>query len=362
MYTQFGLVLMVTHACNLRCTYCYTGEKSNKTMPESTGRRAIERAIASMSPGGKLELSFFGGEPLLEAELIGRLIDFARERCLADGKIMALNLTTNATVVTPEAWRIMTLPELDLAISCDGLPEAHDRHRLYTSGRPSSAVVTQTIQRLVDAGRDFHVIVVVRPDTLALLPEGIQFLQKLGARHIEPSLDLWTKWTEADESRLEEIIVRCADVWRDGLPHHSIGWFDEKLAQLAKLKVTATARCGFGMGEIAVAPSGRLYPCERLIGEDRAGDPIALTGNVDDGGADFLSVRPSTPRNDEACTQCAMLSMCNTFCRCSNYVRSGQVSHPDRLLCRWNQKCLLETARVMEQLAPERNLMERGMP
>jgi hypothetical protein len=48
-----------------------------------------------------------------------------------------------------------------------------------------------------------------------------------------------------------------------------------------------------------------------------------------------------------------MASMCNTFCRCSNYVRSGDVSRPDRLLCRWNQACLLQAASILEQLAPK---------
>ena len=65
MFARFGLVLTVTHACNLRCTYCYAGEKFRRTMPEAIGRRAIERATRSLSAGGRLELSFFGGEPLL---------------------------------------------------------------------------------------------------------------------------------------------------------------------------------------------------------------------------------------------------------------------------------------------------------
>ena len=74
MYTRFGLTLMVTHACNLRCTYCYGGEKFNRSLPVSLGIRAIDRAIASIQDGGLLELGFFGGEPLLEASLIHRVI------------------------------------------------------------------------------------------------------------------------------------------------------------------------------------------------------------------------------------------------------------------------------------------------
>ena len=63
MYDGFGLVLMVTHACNLRCSYCYTGDKFNRKMPPLVGQRAISRALASTRAGGTLELGFFGGEP-----------------------------------------------------------------------------------------------------------------------------------------------------------------------------------------------------------------------------------------------------------------------------------------------------------
>ena len=70
MHARFGLTLVVNHACNLRCSYCYTGEKIGRRLPLATGRKAIDRAISSLSQNGTLELAFFGGEPLVEAELI----------------------------------------------------------------------------------------------------------------------------------------------------------------------------------------------------------------------------------------------------------------------------------------------------
>jgi sulfatase maturation enzyme AslB (radical SAM superfamily) len=67
-YDRYHLVLMTTHACNLRCAYCYTGDKFRRAMPREIGLAAIRRAACSLRPGGTLELGFFGGEPLLEAE------------------------------------------------------------------------------------------------------------------------------------------------------------------------------------------------------------------------------------------------------------------------------------------------------
>lgn len=352
MYERFGLVLSVTHACNLRCTYCYAGTKFRRTMEERIGRKSIDRAIGSLSPGGTLELGFFGGEPLLEADRIGALIDYARMRTAAEGIGLRLNMTTNGTVADAKAWSIMMLPEVGLTISCDGLPAVHDRHRRVANGNGSSKKVVSTIRRLVAAGRAFRVVMVVRPDTVERLAEGIEFLHELGVRRVEPSLDVWTQWTAEDISRLEQAIARCARLWRSGLPKRSIGWFDDKAAQLARIPRSQTARCGFGHGEIAVAPSGRLYPCERLIGEDADDNPMMLPGHALEG-EDFLDQEAVPKRSDAACDECVMTTMCNTFCRCSNYVRTGDVRKPDRLLCTWNQACLEETAKVMKELIPQ---------
>lgn len=348
MYDRFGLVLMLTHACNLRCRYCYTGEKFIRIMTESIGRKAIDRAIASMNPGGTLELGFFGGEPLLEAELLAVLVAYAREQIAARRMELHLSMTTNGTLSEGPAWSVMNWPDLSLAVSCDGLPQVHDRHRVRADGSGSSETVLSTIRKLITAGRDFHVVMVVRPDTVEQFPEGILSLQGAGVKHIEPAMDLWAGWSEQDVQNLQQAIARVARIWRDGLPHHSIGWFDEKAAELAHLKKTATARCGFGQGELAVAPSGRLYPCERLIGEDREDNPMRLPGIATDGD-DFLCFEAPSPRSEPSCDCCAMVTMCNTFCRCGNYTRTGDIRKPDWLLCAWNQACLEETARVLKE-------------
>jgi uncharacterized protein len=331
-YPCFGLVLTVNHACNLRCTYCYTGEKFNRRMSFETGQRAIERALASIAPGGRLELGFFGGEPLLEAELIGRFLDYTTDGCSKRGMELSPGLTTNGTIVTPAAWTVMMRPDLDLIVSHDGAPRVHDRHRRGIDGSGTSSVVAATIRRLIAAGKDIGVQMVVRPDTVNSVVEGIEYLRSLGVRRIEPSLDLWTRWTPADIERLSTTIAQGADVWRAGLPHNGIGWFDGHLANLCGVPTGGSARCGFGNGEIAVAPSGNLYPCERLIGEDAADNPMRLPGHALDGGEDFLGI---------SCNH-----GCASGCQCSNYVRSGDAAREDSLITTVNHVCAQQTQRV----------------
>lgn len=341
MFPRFGLVLMVNHACNLACSYCYTGLKFNRAMPAATAEKAIMRACNSLALGGTLELGFFGGEPLIEAELIQHCIDFARTESKRHGFDLSLSMTTNGTFTSPSAWRIMVDPQMELAVSFDGLPEMHDRHRPFVDGHRSSAVVLATIERLRREEREFTVIMVVRPDTSERVADGVEFLQSRGVEMIDLTLDLWTAWPDEALEKIEVDLARTAEIWRAGLPRFGVNWFNKKTVELCGVPVGATARCGFGRGEVAVAPSGNLYPCERLIGEDRPGNPARLPGSACEG-EDFLSVNvPCSLSSGEAGAACGLT------CSCSNFVRTGSTRRSDRLLQRVDQVCARETWRVL---------------
>jgi uncharacterized protein len=264
-------------------------------------------------------------------------------------------MTTNGTVSDPVAWAAMALAEMDLAVSHDGLPEVHNQHRRRPDGCATSCRVLRTIHHLLDDDRPFRVVMVVRPDNVESLPAGVGFLHGLGVPRVEPVLDLWAHWAPADGPKLEAAVAECACIWRNALPGFGIGWFDEKFARLTGQSLDGTARCGFGAGEVAVAPSGNLYPCERLIGADGPDNPMRLPGHVLDGD-DFLSLPAPPCRVAEPCAACAVAPLCNascscgSSCRCSNYIRTGDVCRPDGLLCALNRACLRETVKVLEEL------------
>jgi len=98
--------------------------------------------------------------------------------------------------------------------------------------------------------------------------------------------------------------------------------------------VVAGSCKNFGDGQIAVAPSGNLYPCERVIGEDRPGQPLRLPGHAL-AGKEFLPARSTC-------------STCSTMCPCSNFVRTGSPEKPDELLRALDRICEEEMLRVME--------------
>src|SRR5262245_52502612 len=107
MHSRFGLTLIVNHACNLRCTYCYTGNKFRRPMPRDVATKAIDRAVASVERHGFLDLAFFGGEPLIEAELIVDLLQYARHEATDRGIEIAFSMTTNGAFDSPTAWSVM---------------------------------------------------------------------------------------------------------------------------------------------------------------------------------------------------------------------------------------------------------------
>ena len=344
-YEVFHLVLMVTHRCNLRCRYCYTGRKFRRSMTPAIAHAAVDCAIRTIPSGGILELGFFGGEALLEAELVEETLNYAWRASEEAGIELRPGLTTNGTITTDAAWRVMLRPELHLAISHDGLPQIHDRHRRRRDGSGTAHQVLQTIRRLREASRPLRAVMVVRPDNCGVLPEGIRWLRKRGVQSIDLSLDVWAAWGPGDIGTLEQALVRVARLWRSGLPEHRINWFDEKAARLASLETQPTARCGFGRGEIAVAPSGNLYPCERVIGEDYAGHPFRLSPHVLQ--CDDFCSPPREPLLPAACRNCAIQPHCNTACRCNNFIRTGDATRPDTLLCTRERVLYQQTARAL---------------
>jgi uncharacterized protein len=317
-------------------------------MPREVATKAIDRAISSIERGGALDLAFFGGEPLIEAELILDLIQHVRRRAADHDVEIAFSMTTNGTFDSPAAWSVVMQADMRLTLSHDGLPDVHDRHRVAIDGHGSSQRVLNTMGRLGELGKEFRVVMVVQPGTADSLAAGLEFLYEHGVRQFDPSLNLWTVWTRADGERLKSSIAEAADFWVARLPECSVSWFDEKVARISSIPITETARCGFGFGEIAVTPAGNLYPCERLVGADEPTNAMRLPGNVFDGD-DFLSIRNEAIHSPDECSPCMIKSQCSTMrCRCSNYVRTNDVNRPDGLLCLLDQACYRETVRVME--------------
>ena len=315
-------------------------------MSQETGERAILRAVNSINKGGILELGFFGGEPFLVPNIISSLIEFSRKRTKEYEINLTIPISTNGTILNDYVWSIINEPEIHLSVSLDGSPENHNCNRFLPDGKGSFNTILKNINSLLEQNINFGVVTVVNPETAGHLKDEIEYLYNLGISHIELSLNIWSSWDSESLELLHQSISNCAELWIEKLPDHTLSWFDDKAAQLTNSMIKPVT-CGFGKGDVTVTPSGHLYPCERLVGDDSLNNPMRLDGDVFSGD-NFLFGASSDLRYTMECKECGIKDMCNTACGCCNYVRTGKIGQPDKLLCLFNQWTLIETKRVLE--------------
>jgi len=250
--------LVLTHDCNLRCDYCYAGEKIPKVMPDRVAWQAIHYLFQQARPGQKIYVGYFGGEPLLEFSRLARYTRLAQRLARRKGLDIVFQVTTNATMLTPEILSFLTRYPFRVAFSVDGLGEDHDRHRPFASGKPSSAAVWRNLERAAGRLSGSSIQMVVSPDNLGGLAAALGRLIDLGYRQLSLLPNLDTDWGEAER-------MQARRVYRE-------------VGQLIRQSGTVTVRsfsnhraraCGFGDRDVAVSPSGALYPCVRLVGGDQ---------------------------------------------------------------------------------------------
>ena len=151
-----GILIMVTQTCNLACVYCYAGGGSygqpTKMQKTDNALLAIDQLIEKSGRRSDLQITLFGGEPLLNVPLIHRIVQYAEEQGALHRKRFSYSITTNGTLVTEEIARFFRKHRFSVLVSFDGVEWYHDKHRPTTKGAPSFQAVQRGIKTLVEAG------------------------------------------------------------------------------------------------------------------------------------------------------------------------------------------------------------------
>lgn len=343
------LTLVLTHGCNLACAYCFAGEKSARSMDGDTGRKALELGLAEAERdgSGRLDISFFGGEPLLAWDRLVELADEARALAAARGLELGLSVTTNGTLLTPERARWLDARDVHVGLSIDGTPEAQDLLRPDAGGRGSSGRVERGLAAAVAHVRALTAILVVDPRTVRLLADGVARLVERGVRRVHLNPNWAAAWSGDDLEAWRAQYERVAALWaarhRAGAPFH-LSTIDPPVTQ--RVRGVARKACGFGAAELAVAPSGRVYACGRVVGEDRgleAGPRASLghvRGQVSCASRDACAPAALPPE----CRSCALLDRCNARgCACAALECGGAPGAPGALAC-WHERMSIPLA------------------
>jgi uncharacterized protein len=352
--------LHLTHACNIRCDYCYTGEKFGRHMSLDTARQAVDFAIKSSA--GSVQFNFFGGEPLLQLPLMEATADYAQIRAKEAGLYLQFELTTNGTLIDQRACEFIQKNRVAVSLSIDGNSDAHDAHRVCANGNGSFDRVLEGLRALKEVAPLLMTLSVVSPDTVPHLTPSIRFLREEGIRTLLTTLDYTANWQAGDFRRLRKELHRLGDFYaEETLADRSLylSIFDNKIRSHIR-PTGGGSGCKAGIDTISVAPSGRIYPCVQFVKEDEpdagGSDPYAL-GSVSD---DFDEMKKRTfvakaDQSDSSCRGCALDGRCNNDCACLNLQTTGQPNRISPLLCEFERIVTPVADSVAERLYRERS-------
>ncbi len=351
------LTLFLNHQCNLRCTYCYNGEKYGRRMPSSTMRQALDLGLSRA--GRRLHLSFFGGEPLMELPLIRETLSTLDERLAErhNPPSVGYAVNTNATLIDDEAVELLTSRDFMAHVSLDGPREVNDAVRVNAAGRGSYDDVIAGLARLRAAGVPFQLMSVLGAANGRHLADTLRTLAPLGARRLTLTPNYADDWTPRAVEELREGLSALGDVWMDLFragqtvvlePLHG------KILSHLHSGNACPSRCQLGGDELAVSPAGRIYPCAQNIREDR--DHELVIGHVDTGfdSAALRRLQAQKDRVEETCAPCELKHRCQSHCGCRHVALSGELGKITAVLCELEAAFIDEADRVAERLYAER--------
>jgi uncharacterized protein len=351
------LSLHLTAACNFRCRYCYEGEKTGNPMSIDTAKAAIDLAVRAHPPGQSLGIVFFGGEPLLCRGLIRQIMEHTRETSAAIGQHFHHKITTNGSLLDEEFLTDELTREIFVAMSLDGVQQAHDLHRVDGASNGTFARLESKPALLLKHKPYAPVVAVVNPDTVPFYAESVRFLFELGFRYLVFSLNYAAPWTEADMERLAQQYALIADWYEAETLKESKFYFspfEVKIASHVRPGSCAKERCELGQQQISVAPDGRLYPCTQFVR-----DEMFCIGDVRSGldESKRQGLYELSNFEETACSGCAVRHRCNHHCGCLNRQATGSIRRVSPVLCAHERILIPAADRVAERLFKNRSAL-----
>ncbi len=363
MPSVITLTLCLTHDCNLRCHYCYAGRKYRHAMTRETAQRAMDIALAeARRTGSGVDISFFGGEPLLEWELLQWCADSFRERAQAYELPMPprFGLTTNMTLLTEDKLEWLAARDFLIGLSLDGSPAMHNANRRFASGEGSHAATLPALAWL-NAHRQVRTrnVCVVTPSNAHLLADGVSWLAEHYHGNIGLNFDYWSRWTDEQfevlAAQYREMMRRMADSYRAGRPMRVDNVREKILSHIRSTEGKEPClHCRIGEREIAVTVDGNFFPCSRLVGEGDA--PELNFGNVYEGinRARQHAIIAARGNRTPECLSCGLRHRCLNSCGCTNHAASGRLDRVSPFLCCLERLCIEEADAMAGQLYAER--------
>lgn len=349
-----AMCLHIAHDCNLRCEYCFasTGDyaEGRSLMSEEVGKKAIDFLLEKSGSRRNLELDFFGGEPLMNFEVVKKIVTYAREREKEYGKNFRFTITTNGMLLSDDKIDFINKEMYNAVLSVDGRPEVNDKVRKRVDGRGCYDRIVPNFQKLV-AGRDPHSEnnqYYVRGTFTKYnldFAEDVLHMNDLGFDQvsIEPVVadpKMPYAITEADLPKIfdeyENLAVKLLEREKEGKGFnffHFMLDLDQGPCAIKRLR-----GCGCGNEYVAITPEGDIYPCHQFVGMDEWKMGSLMDGTLN------LEMKESfahtTVYDKPDCRECWAKFYCSGGCNANNVNYMGSVKIPHKISCELEKKRL----------------------
>ena len=274
-----ALCLHVSHTCNLNCSYCfasqgkYSGQRA--LMSFEVGKRALDFLVENSGTRTNLEVDFFGGEPLMNWDVVKRLVEYARTLEEPRGKKFRFTLTTNGVLIDDDVIEFSNREMSNVVLSLDGRPETHDRLRKDYTGKGSYDVIVPKFKRFAQArgGKDYYIrgtFTHLNTDFTA----DIFHMADLGFTELsmEPVVcapsDPFALTREDLPVLLEQYDILAAEMIKRKKNGKGFTFYHYMLdVERGPCIYKRVSGCGSGTEYMAVTPWGELFPCHQFVGE-----------------------------------------------------------------------------------------------
>lgn len=343
-----ALCLHIAHDCNLACQYCFAEEGEyhgrRALMSFEVGKKALDFLIANSGNRRNLEVDFFGGEPLMNWQVVKDLVAYGREQEKLHDKNFRFTLTTNGVLLNDEIMEFCNKEMANVVLSIDGRKEVHDKMRPFRKGAGSYDLIVPKFQKFAESRHQDKYYVRgtfthYNPDFAA----DVLHLADLGFKQIsvepvvaEPSEPYAI--TEEDLPKLfEEYDKLAAEMVRRHKEGDDFNFFHFMIdLEGGPCVAKRLSGCGSGTEYLAVTPWGDFYPCHQFVGNEKF-----LLGNVDDG------IKNTEIRDEfkccnvyakEKCRKCFARFYCSGGCAANAYNFSGDICGAYDIGCELQKK------------------------
>ncbi len=331
-----ALCLHIAHTCNLNCAYCFASQGKyhgdRAVMSFEVGKQALDFLVENSGTRHNLEVDFFGGEPLMNFQVVKDLVAYARRIEKEKGKNFRFTLTTNGVLVDDDVIDFANRECSSVVLSLDGRKEVHDRYRVDYAGNGSWEKIVPKFQRFVEArgGKDYYMrgtFTHENPDFL----KDIQQMLDLGFTELSMEPVVCAEGdaaalTEQDLPVVLEQYEKLAELMlqreREGRPFTFYHYMIDLTGGPCIYK--RISGCGSGTEYMAVTPWGDLYPCHQFVGEEKFKLGDVWNGVTNTAAQDEFAA--CNVYAHEECRDCWARLYCSGGCAANAYHATGSVT------------------------------------